>query len=330
MKLKKVLLAAATMLGTTLAWAQGAAPAFPTKPITFVVPAAVGGLTDVLVRAIADEMSKSMGQTIVVDNKTGASGIVATQAVARAAPDGYTVLVTGSTPIVNAPLMNQKLPYDVRRDLAFVSKVLVGQLLLTTNAQTVPATDMRSFVEWAAHNKGRVSYGSHGDGTVGHLVGSSLSHSQKLDMVHAAYRGEAPMVQDLLGGQLTWAVTSVGTALPHLRSGKLRVLAVIGDRRVADLPDVPTMAQAGFPDPEFNMPSWVGMFAPVATPPAVLDKLQKEAKAALQTTAVKARMQAYAMGPVGGTGADFRREYDATIMPTYERLLKAAGVKPQQ
>lgn len=327
MTLKNTLLAAATLLCATLASAQGI---FPTKPITFIVPAAVGGLVDVQVRAIADEMSRSMGQPILVENKTGASGIVATQTVARAAPDGYTVLVTGSTPIVNAPLLNEKLSYDVRRDLAFVSKLVAGQLLLTTNAQTVPATNMRAFVDWAARNKGRVSYGSHGDGTIGHLVGSSLSQTQKLDMVHAAYRGEAPMAQDLLGGQLTWAVTSVGTALPHVRSGKLRVLAVIGDRRVADLPDVPTMAQAGFPDPEFNMPSWIGMFAPSATPPAVLDKLQKEAQAALQTTGVKARMQAYAMSPVGSTGTDFRREYDATIMPTYERVLKAAGVKPQQ
>jgi tripartite-type tricarboxylate transporter receptor subunit TctC len=327
MKPLKVLFTAGAALCSALAFAQPGA--YPAKPITFVVPSAVGGLVDVQVRAIADEMSRSMGQPILVDNKTGASGIVATQSVARATPDGYTLLVTGSTPVVNAPLLNEKLPYDVRRDLAFVSKLFAGQLVLTTHAATVPATTMGGFVEWAARNKGRVSYGSHGDGTIGHLVGSSLSQSRNLDMVHVAYRGETPMAQDLLGGQLTWAITSAGTALPHVRSGKLRALAVIGDRRVVELPEVPTMAQAGFTEPEFAMPSWVGMFAPTGTPPAVISKLEKEARAAMQTASVRARMEAYAMGPIGSTGADFRREYDATIMPTFERLLKAAGVKAQ-
>lgn len=329
MKLKSILLAAGSLLGATLVSAQGSASAYPVKPITLVVPATAGGLTDNLARAIADEMSKRMGQPILIDNKAGASGMVGTQAVARAAPDGYTVLFTGPTPVVNAPLMHKTMPYDVRRDLAFVTKVFSGQVLLSVNAKNVPATDVRSFVEWVRNNKGRINYGSHGDGTVGHFVGSSLSQSQKLDMVHVPYRGEAPMVQDLIGGQITSGVSSVGIALQHLETGKLRALAVIGDRRAADLPDVPTMAEAGFPEPEFNMSSWVGMFAPAGTPPAVLDKLQKEVKAALQVTGVKARLQVYGMYPVGSTGAEFRREYDNTIMPTYERTLKAAGIKPQ-
>jgi tripartite-type tricarboxylate transporter receptor subunit TctC len=329
MKLKLILLAACTLVCPALASAQAGTPAYPVKPVTFVVPAAVGGLTDVLVRAIGDEMARGMGQPIVIENKTGASGIVGTQAVARAAPDGYTLLITGSTPVVNVPLITEKLPYDVRRDLAFVGKLFAGQLLLTVNAKTVPATTMSGFVEWAERNKGTVSYGSHGNGTIGHLVGSSLSQSRKLDMVHVAYRGEAPMGQELIGGQLTWAVTSVGMALPHIRSGKLRALAVIGDRRVAELPEVPTMAQAGFSEPEFAMSSWVAMFAPAGTPQPVIDRLFKEARVAMQATPVRARMQVYAMAPAPTPGAEFRREYDTTIMPTFDRMLKAAGVPMQ-
>lgn len=315
-----------TMLGAPALRAQTAP--YPARPITFVVPTPPGGAVDVLTRALADEMARRLGQTIVVENKSGASGMLAAQAVARAAPDGYTVLVTNATPIVNVPLMFAKVPYDVQRDFAFVTQYCAGQFLFTVNAQDVPARTMKEFVAWAAQHKGRVSYGSYGTGTVGHLLGAYLSQSRALDMTHVPYKGEAPMVQDLMGGQLSWAVTSSGTVAAHLQSGRLRALAVIGDHRMKDLPQLPTMAEAGFADPEFAITAWLGVLAPAGTPAPVLARLEAEARAATQATPVKARLQIYGMEPAGDGAEAFRRRFQA-LMPTYERLIRVSGAKAE-
>lgn len=304
------------------------AQAWPTRPVTFVVPTSPGGAVDSLARALADEMSRRIGQPIIIDNKTGASGMLAAQAVARAAPDGHTVLVTTSTPILNAPFMFAKVPYNVQRDLGFVTQICAGQLLFTVNTDVVPARNMKEFLAWSQKNKGRVNYGSYGVGTVGHLLGAYLSESRSLDMVHVGYKGEAPMLQDLLGGQIAWGITSAGSSAPYLKSGKLRALAVVGERRAQDLPDVPTMGEAGLPDPEFKLAGWVGMLAPAGTPPAVLARLESEARAATQSTAMKARFQLFAMDPIGNSSRDFRRDVE-TSLPVYERLIKSAGVKPE-
>lgn len=304
------------------------AQAWPTKPITFVVPTSPGGAVDSLARALAEEMGKRLGQTIIVENKVGASGMLAAQAVARAIPDGHTVLVTTSTPIVNAPFMFKKMPYNVQRDLSYVTQICAGQLLFTVNADAVPAKTMQEFISWAEMNKGKVNYGSYGMGTVGHLFGAYLSESRALGMEHASYKGEAPMLQDLLGGHLAWGITSAGSSESHLKSGKLRALAVIGERRAPGLPAVPTMAEAGLPDAEFKLAGWIGMLAPSGTPAPVLARLESEARAATQSTAMKARFQAFAMEPIASTSAEFRRDVEASL-PIYERLIRSAGVKPQ-
>lgn len=307
---------------------SASAQTWPTKPITFIVPSTAGGAMDALVRTLADDMTERLGQPIVVENKAGASGLLAAQAVARAAPDGYTLYVGSSTPIVNAPFIFKKLPYDEKRDFSFVTQVFAGQLLFTVNSESVPAKNMREFVSWAQKNKGKVTYGSYGIGTIGHLLGAALSESRDLDMAHASYKGEAPMMHDLLGGRLAWGITSAGSSAPHLKSGKLRALAVIGERRAAVLPHVPTMAEAGLSEPEYKIAGWVGMLAPSSTPAAVLARLEKEARAATQSTALKARFQVFAMEPIGSTSAEFRRAVEESI-PLYERLIRAAGIQPQ-
>ncbi|RZL89426.1 MAG: tripartite tricarboxylate transporter substrate binding protein [Variovorax sp.] len=315
------------LCAAALAWsASGFAEDYPQKAVTIVVPAVAGGVVDVLARSLAEEMGKRMGQAVIVDNKPGASGMLATQAVARAKPDGYTVLVTYSTPIMNAPYMFSKVAYDVRRDLSFVSQICTGQLVLAVNAKMVPATTMKDFVAWAAKSRGSVSYGSYGVGTGGHLMGAYLSQSRDLEMTHVAYKGEPPMLQDLVGGQIAWAMGSAGSLLPHFESGRLRPLAVLGDRRIHDIPQVPTMAEAGFPDPEFKTTGWIAMMAPAGVPPAVLARLEKEAIAAAQTTTMKARYQAYGMDVIAGTAADFRRDFETTA-PLFERLIKSSGAK---
>ncbi len=323
MKKRTFLAAAAALACSTLALAQNA---YPNKTITFIVPAPAGGGLDVLARTMADEMSKKMGQAIIVDNRPGAAGMIGVQTVARAAPDGYTVLVTHSGPVLTAPYMFNKVPYDVRRDLAFVTQMCTGQLVLAVNPDSVPAKNMKEFVAWAEKNKGKVSYGSYGIGTSGHLMSAYLSASRNLDMTHVAYKGESAMTQDLVGGQLNWGIGSIGTLGPFIANGRVRALGVLGDRRPADLPNVPTLAESGLKDPEFKPLGWVAMMTTANTPAPVLQRLEKEARAAVQTTAMKARFQAFGMEAMGTTSAEFRREYDAQV-PMVERLIKLSGAK---
>lgn len=306
--------------------AAAQADSYPSRPITFVVPAAAGGAVDSIARALAEVVGRQMGQHVIVDNKPGAGGMLGTQYVARAAPDGYTVLVTASGPVLTAPFMYAKVPYDVRRDLTFVSQICTGQLVLAVNPQKVPAKTVKEFMAWAQQHKGSVTYGSYGVGSAAHLMGSYFSESNRLDMTHVAYKGESPMVQDLIGGQLDWAIGTVGVMAPHIQNGRLRPLAVLGDRRPAELPNVPTMSESGFPQPEYRPVGWAAMLAPANVPPAVLARLEQEVRAAVQTTSMKARFQIFGMYALGTSAAEFRRDFDATV-PVTERLIRASGAR---
>ncbi|MGH8789596.1 MAG: Bug family tripartite tricarboxylate transporter substrate binding protein [Cupriavidus necator] len=303
------------------------AQAYPARPITFVVPAPPGGALDSLSRTLAEEMGKRLGQPIVVDNKPGAAGILAVQAVTRAAPDGYTVLVTHAAPIINTPHLLPKVPYDVRRDLAFVSQVAVGPVMLAVS-RDVPARNMKEFLAWAAQNKGKVSYGSYGVGTFGHLVGVQLNKTRGLDMVHVAYKGEAQVAQDVLAGNIAWGVISLGTLKPQIESGRIRPLAVFGDRRAQAMPDVPTMAEAGLDDPAYRPAGWIGLLVRSGTPAAVVGRLEQEARAAAYSAPMTKRLQLSSSEPVGGTSAQFRQEFEKTE-PVVRHLIETSGVKAE-
>jgi tripartite-type tricarboxylate transporter receptor subunit TctC len=309
-----------------LTWTYGAvAQEYPSRPITFVLPAPPGGATDVIARVLADEMGRSMKQTIVVENKPGATGMLGTQAVARADPDGYTVLVTHSTPIAYAPHMMAKVPYDVQRDFAFLTEICSAALVFAVT-KDVPANNMKEFVAWAQSQKGKVNYGSFGIGSSSHLINAYLSESHKLDMSHVAYKGEAPMVQDMIGGQIPLGIGTLGTMAPHIASGRLRALAVMGTQRLANLPNVPTMAESGLPDDEYKVLGGLVMMAPAGTPAPVLARLEKEARAAIQTAALKARFQVYGLVGMGNSSAEFRRNYEAST-PVIQKLIKVSGAK---
>jgi len=324
---RRTLITAAAIAASAACGAPSFAQAYPGKPIVFVVPAPAGGGLDAVARTMADEMGKRMGATIVIDNKPGAAGMLGTQTVARAQPDGYTVLFTISAPILNAPFLFAKVPYDVRRDLAFITQVCTGPLVLGVS-RDVPAKNMKEFLAWAQANKGKLSIGSFGVGTAPHLAGAYLSQSRGLDLTNVAYKGEAPMVQDLVGGQIPIAIGSAGTFMPHLESGRARALAIVGTRRLPELPQVPTLAEAGLTDAELNLPGWIVMMAPAATPAPILAQLEKAARDAVQSTPMKARFQAYGMDGMGTSSAQFRQAYDAAL-PVVERMVKLSGAKAE-
>lgn len=302
-----------------------AAQDYPSRPITFVLPAPPGGATDAVARAVAEHMAKSLRQPIVIDNRPGAAGMLGTQAVARAAPDGYTVLVAHSGPVAYAPYMFSKVPYDVQRDLAPISELCSASLVFTVG-KGVPARNLQEFIAWARQHKGKVNYGSFGIGSSSHLVNSYLSESQKLEMAHVAYKGEAPMAMDIVAGQIQAGIGTLGTMAPFLATGQLRALAVVGDQRLASLPDVPTMAETGLGDPEYKLLGGIVMMAPAGTPAPVLARLEQEARAAVQSTAVKARLQVYGLVAMGNSAGEFRKNLEAS-RPVIQRLIQVSGAK---
>lgn len=320
---KRTLLAIGMLLLSAICAAQG----YPSRPITFIVPAPPGGSLDTFARNLAQEMGKQIGQPIIVDNKPGGGGVLAVQTVTRAAPDGYTVLLTHSAPIVSVPYLVQKVPYDVRRDLAFISQVAIGRIVLAVN-RSVPVSNMTEFLAWAASNKGKAAFGSYGVGSFGHLAGTYLCQSRGLDMAHVPYKGEAPMVQDLAAGQIAWGIASLGSMRPYIESGKVRPIAVFGDRRAKNLPNVPSMAELGLTDPELKPLGWTGMLVRAGTQPAILAQLERAARAAAWSVPVKASLDLAGSEPVGNTGAEFRREFEA-IEPTVRHMIEVSGAKAE-
>jgi tripartite-type tricarboxylate transporter receptor subunit TctC len=320
--LKKILAAAVWLIAASVTQAQG----YPTKPITFVVPYPAGGGTDVVARSLAEEIGKRLGQPVVVDNRPGASGILGTMAVVKAPADGHTVLISLVQSALTNKFLYQKLPYDTQRDLAFVSEIATGPLVLTTNAQAVPASNLKEFLAWAAKNKGKVNYGSWGAGSYPHLAGALISKTGDLDMTHVAYKGEAPMVQDLVAGQITFTVGAPMTMKPYIDSGRLRALAVTGRERSSVLPQVPTFAQAGIKDHAFALTGWLGMLVPANTPKPVIAALEKATREAVQSTAVQARFQVLGLQGIGSTAEQFRKDYE-TDLPTWERLVNVSGAR---
>lgn len=227
--------------------------------------------------------------------------------------------------MLNAPLLHAKVPYDVRRDLSFVTQLSTGPYVLAVN-KDVPVKNVQEFLAWAAQNKGKVSYDSYAVGSFAHLVGAYMSQSKGLDMTHISYKGEAPMVQDLAGGQISWGIASIGTLTPHLASGKVRALALFGNHRSKDLPNVPTMSEAGLSEPEYKPVGWVGMLVPAGTPAPVLSRLEKEARTSIRSPALSAYFQMNGSEPIGNSGVDFRRNFEASL-PIVERMIKISGAK---
>ena len=292
-------LAAALMLALTLETSI-AAQGYPIKPIRFVVPYAPGGNTDILARLLGQKLSEAWGQQVIIDNRPGAAGTVGAELVARAPADGYTLIMGSFGNIIVANSLYKNLKYDPFRDFASIALVSLPPGILVENP-AVPAQNVRELIAYAKSNPGRLNYGSPGSGAWNHLFFELFNASAGIAIVHVPYKGIAPAVVDLLGGQVQLAISAFPTALPHIRSGKLRALAVTSAKRSGLMTDVPTVAESGLAG--YEAAGWFGVLAPAGTPPAVVAKLNAEINRILELPEVKASLASDGAEPAGGTPA---------------------------
>lgn len=290
----------------TLLLLSGAAAAqtYPTRPVRVIVPFAPGGNTDVQGRLIAQKLSELWAQQVVVDNRGGAGGTLGVDIAAKAAPDGYTFVLASFGNILVGPALYRKLPYDPVKDLAPIVLVSTPPGLLVVNP-AVPATDVRELIAYARSNPGKVNYGSAGNGVWNHLFGELFAAMARIDVTHVPYKGTAPAVSDLIGGQLQMMMSPFPTALPHVKSGRLRALAVTDTRRSAIVPNIPTVAESGLPG--YAAASWFALLAPAATPKPIIAKLNRDVNRTLADPAVRAAFVSDGSEPVGGTPEELAR-----------------------
>src|SRR3954453_4791917 len=260
--------------GLALAAPQGHAAEYPTRAIKLIVPYAAGGPTDVLGRMVADYLGRDLKQTVVVENKAGAQGAIGAEAAARSEPDGYTLFFTAASLFVLNPLLYKKLPYDPDKDFRMLEVITDIPMIMEVHP-SVPAKTVAEFVAYAKANPGKLNFGSAGTGGTTHLAGEMFKLMTGVDMVHVAYKGAGPALQDLLSGNIQLMFDTLGTALPPVKGGLLRPLAVTSKERIADLPGVPTVAESGYPD--YAVSVWYG----VATPSKVPDDVVQKIKASL-------------------------------------------------
>ena len=294
---------------------------FPDHPIKLVVPFPPGGPTDLVSRVIAKKMSEDLGQQVVVDNRPGANGNIGGEMVAKAPADGYTVLYNTSS-IALSPALYKKLPYDVKRDFAPVAMTAMVPLVLEVNAK-VPANTVAEFVSWLKANPGKMTYGSAGNGNVTHLAAFLFLQANGLDAVHAPYKGSAPALTDLAGGQVQFMTDTINSSLPFIRDKRMKALAVTSLTRSSQLPDVPTVAETVMPG--FEVGAWQGMMVPAKTPPEIVRKLNAATLKALAAPEVRASLAAQGAEP-RGTSPEAYGKYVAQELDRWRKVVKDSGV----
>lgn len=274
----------------------------PLRPIRLLVPYGPGGSSDAIARVIAAEMSKGLGQQIVVDNKGGGQGVIAMQEAARAAPDGYTLVLGHVGTLAVNPAMMRKLPYDPEKDFAPVT-LLAKVPMVFVVGPSAHSDSIRAFITQAKSKPGAMTYGSAGNGSAGNVAFEMLKQTAHIDLVHVPYRGTGALITDLLAGNIDAASAGLAGVLQHAKAGKLRILAVGSTKRLAQLPNVPTIAEEGYP--EFESSQWFGLMAPAGTPSPVVARLHAEALKALATPLVRQRLAEDASTPVGAGSTEF-------------------------
>ena len=303
--------------------AQPAVAAYPDKPIRIVVPYAPGGAADILARTIAEKLTARLGQTVIVDNKTGGAGNIGIDAVAKAPADGYTLSFALSSNLMINQYLFKKLPYDPQKDLALVAKVADAPIVLVVNANQ-PIASIAELKKVVAANRGKLSYGSWGIGTISHLSASRVNDMIGGDMSHVPYRGEAPMLQDLVGGTLAMSFATGAQATQFIAAGRLRALGVTGTARLPNLPNVPTLAEAGLDDPLLKAVGWIGFAAPAATPRPVVQRLADELQATLKLADVQQRIRDMGWIPAFQGPDEFSATYRREA-PVWEEVVRKSG-----
>ena len=297
---------------------------YPERPIHLVLPFPAGGAVDIVARVMAAQMAEDLGKPILIENKAGAGGIVATDAVAKSAPDGYTILLTTPNHTINAALQ-PKLPYDTEKDLVPISVIATVPEVLVSNPDA-PFKTFQEFVAYAKQNPGKLNYASAGVGTLPHLTMELLLQRVGAKVAHVPYRGAAPAMTDLLANVVQLKLDTYATSHPQVAAGRLRMLGIASSHRSKLIPDVPTIAEMGLPGYEGNL--WIGMMAPAGTPQAIVDKLAAAGIKAARAPKVVERLQRDGVEPVGGTPADMRTLI-AREIPQWRDLAKAADIKLQ-
>ncbi|HET9975922.1 MAG TPA: tripartite tricarboxylate transporter substrate binding protein, partial [Burkholderiaceae bacterium] len=290
-------LAALALAALALAAGMAHAQAWPSKPVTLVVPFPPGGTTDVLARALAEKLTTSLGQTVIVESKPGAGATLGADFVAKSKADGYTLLM-GAVHHTIAPAVFKKLPYDLQKDFAPITTVALVPNVLVVNAAN-PARTVAELVAQAKATPGKLNYGSNGNGTAQHLIGTQFESTNGIEIAHIPYKGSGPLVTDLIGGQVTMSFDTVTPVLPHIKAGKLRALAVTTAKRSTALPDVPTLAEAGVKG--IDTGTWFGLLAPAATPREITTRLHADVVKLLAQPEFRKQLEAIGAEPVGNT-----------------------------
>jgi len=312
------------LLVGALAWLPNAgAQEYPTKPIRLVITYPPGGNTDLVGRALALKLGEFMGQQVVVDNRGGAGGVLGSMITAQSAPDGYTIMLGTSAGMVINPLLSRKLTYDPVRDFAPISMVVIVPQLLVINPQ-LPVKNVRELIAFAKAKPGYLNAGSSGVGTPNHFGTELLKWLAGVDIVHVPYKGGAPALTDLLGGQIQMAFSSVPAVLPHIKAGRLVALGVGSAKRSPALPNIPTIAEAGVPGYEYT--TWYGVFAPAKTPRTLITRLNAEIVKAMETPDIKDRFTALGGDPDPGTPEELRA-YMANESAKWAKIIKAANIR---
>ena len=316
-----VLTGLSVLLAPTLAVAQD----FPTRPIRLIVPFPAGGPNDIIARVIGQRMSELTKQPVVIDNRGGQGGVLGTDAVAKAQPDGYTIAISSAGALAISPSM-EKVAYDTPRDLAPVTLVATVPEMLVV-ATNVPAHDMGELIALAKAQPGKLNFASSGPGSLPHLAGELLKLTAKIDLVHVPYRGAAPAVNDLLGQQVQMAFLDLPVLLPQIRAGALRGIAIGSPQRAPTAMEVPTTAEAGMP--ELRVENWYGMVAPAGTPPAIIAALNRIATEAMADPAVKEKLASQGAELIGDTPEHFRRFIESEIAK-WAKVINDAGIATEK